>query len=395
MVNKNKIPILMYHGVADNTKTVPYAHLLQPTYQFERCIRYLSDKRFATISLYDLYFHIKFNKPIPERSIVLTFDDGYLDNWVFVYPILKQYHMKATIFINPDFIDPITTYRPNLDDVKIGKVAREDLKWWGYLSWEEIRKMINDEVVDIQNHSLTHTWYFKSDHIVDFHYPGDKYYWLTWNRWPEKKHKWLEDIDKELIEYGTPVYDYGRSLGIRRYYEDRKLTNYVATIVKSEGGRQLFNRAGWREILYKGVEYYRRHNVEDSRYETVREYHGRLETEVIGSKAIIESHLNKRIDFLCWPGGVHTTDAYELALESGYLSTTNGIRKNQFGSDPTRLHRIGPYLHPRKYKWSVTKNTFLPVFILQIKSYRGDGGYDFLRKLCAAIMKKGRAIVRP
>ncbi|MRT32352.1 hypothetical protein FGX01_00105, partial [Xylella fastidiosa subsp. multiplex] len=38
-------------------------------------------------------------KPVPHKSIVITFDDGYLDNWVYAHPILQKYHMHAVVFI--------------------------------------------------------------------------------------------------------------------------------------------------------------------------------------------------------------------------------------------------------------------------------------------------------
>ena len=44
-------------------------------------------------------------KNIPEKSIVLTFDDGYADIWIYAYPLLKKYGMCGTVFINPDFVD--------------------------------------------------------------------------------------------------------------------------------------------------------------------------------------------------------------------------------------------------------------------------------------------------
>src|ERR1043166_982460 len=123
------IPVLMYHGISDDVFKVPYGFLLQAVNEFESCMRYLVRKGFTTITLQELYDHLKFNVALPPRSIVLTFDDGYLDNWVYVYPILKKYRLKATIFVVPEFVDPTDACRPNLDDVNAGSVRRNDLKW--------------------------------------------------------------------------------------------------------------------------------------------------------------------------------------------------------------------------------------------------------------------------
>src|SRR5215467_4378678 len=116
------IPVLMYHGISENPGKVPYGFLLQETAQFEACMRYLVRNHFTTITLQELHQHLKFCSPLPQNPVVLTFDDGYLDNWVYVYPILKKYGLKGTIFVVPDFVDPTDSRRPNLDDVSAGQV---------------------------------------------------------------------------------------------------------------------------------------------------------------------------------------------------------------------------------------------------------------------------------
>ena len=51
-----------------------------------------------------------------DNRVVLTFDDGYLDNWVAVMPLLRKYGQKAIIFMSTDFIDPTSQSRPTLDE---------------------------------------------------------------------------------------------------------------------------------------------------------------------------------------------------------------------------------------------------------------------------------------
>ena len=83
----------------------------------------------------ELFDHMAGSKPPLRDSIFLSFDDGYLDNWTYVFPILKKYGMKATIFVSPDFVDPTETVRPNLDDQHAGRCTSEDLSPAGFLSW--------------------------------------------------------------------------------------------------------------------------------------------------------------------------------------------------------------------------------------------------------------------
>jgi peptidoglycan/xylan/chitin deacetylase (PgdA/CDA1 family) len=125
------IPVLMFHGVADEVLKVPYGFLLQPAEHFEACMQYVARNGFTTITLQVLYNHLKSNESLPRNPIVLTFDDGYLDNWVYVYPILKKYGLHGTIFVVSDFVDPSGDIRPNLDDVATKRISRRELKWWG------------------------------------------------------------------------------------------------------------------------------------------------------------------------------------------------------------------------------------------------------------------------
>jgi len=327
---------------------------------------------FTTITLQELYDHLKSNASLPKNPIVLTFDDGYLDNWVYVYPILKKYRLKGTIFVVPEFVDPTKNCRPNLDDAAAEKTSPDNLKWWGYLSWAEMRKMEADGTIDIQSHTMSHTWYFKSDKLIDFHHPNDSYAWLAWNEFPERKHKWCDEAQEEFVGYGAPIYEYGRSLGIKRYFDDAGLKNHLVDFVRSKGGKKFFTDGRWREILRAKLADYTKTAPQSGRYETEEEYTRRLQSEIVESKAILERNLQKQIRFLCWPGGAHTIEAHTLAMNSGFLATTKGDKENTFGNDPARLHRTAAYLDSHKYNRAFLKMVSLPLFALEVQSYRGS-----------------------
>lgn len=388
------IPVLMYHGISDKVTKVPYGFLLQPTDHFEACMRYLVRNGFTTITLQELYDHLKFNTPLPRNPIVLTFDDGYLDNWVYVYPILKKYRLKGTIFVVPEFVDPTMTCRLNLEDVEAKRASRADLKWWGYLSWAEMRKMEADGVMDIQSHTLTHTWYFSSDKIIDFHHPGDSYPWLAWNDFPERKYNWVDEPQEELIGYGTPIYEHGRSLGIRRFFDDPGLRDHLIQFVQANGSKSFFGNANWRNLLWEQVPSYRTPHPDSGRYETENEYTHRLQSEIVESKTIIAKNLSKEIKFLCWPGGAHTPEAYDLAMKSGYWATSKGDQKNSFGTDPTRFHRTATYLDSHQYSLAFLKTVSLPFFILEVQSYRGHRLSTFLMGTAANVVRTSRVITK-
>jgi len=313
---------------------------------------------------------------IPSRSVVLTFDDGYLDNWVYAYPLLKKYGFHGTIFVSPDFVDPSKPLRPNLDDVWSGQISIHDLPTGGFLSWEEMREMESSGNIDIQSHGLTHTWYFSSAEIIDFHHPGDTYPWLAWNARPDRKHLWMTENQQAFVPWGTPVYQHEKSLATRRYFPDRDLDAALANHVNSHGNETFFQKVDWRHRLKQVATDYRKKHGNHGRFESDTEYKARLYHELAESKQVIERQLDKRVDFLCWPGGGYIDASVAISKEVGYLASTSisrhqGGRKNQFGEDPSRWGRRLPVPNVR---WSETKVEYKGglFLIFLLNSYRGS-----------------------
>lgn len=340
-----KVPVIMYHSIGPDNPDWIWNHLITPVSLFESQIKLLANRGFNSITLRELYEYMKYNNKISENPIVFTFDDGYLDNWVYAFPILKKYNMRGTIFVNPEFVDPTDECRPTLDDVWSGRCGEEDLFIRGFLSWQEMRRMEKSGIIDIESHSMSHTWYFNDNEIVDFHYPGNNQYpWLFWNACPERKSYYLKENQESFVPYGTPIYKNGRSLGIRRYFEDAGLSRHLTTFVKNQGD-EFFTEKNWRNTLFQQVNIYKIENKLNDRYETDEEQEERFRYELFKSKEILESKLNKKVEFLCWAGGAFNNKALSVAQKIGYLSSTlfyNDLkRKNTFGDDPSEINRTG------------------------------------------------------
>ncbi len=148
------VPVLIYHKVINERQAENIFSC--PINLFYRQMRYLYKNRFQTLFLSDLYKHLKFNTPIPPRSLVITFDDGNLDNWVFAYPVLKQFSLKATIFMTTDFVVDNEECRPTWDCSYLKTPTKSKLEADGYLSWGEMRSMLKSGLIDIQSHAKTH-----------------------------------------------------------------------------------------------------------------------------------------------------------------------------------------------------------------------------------------------
>jgi peptidoglycan/xylan/chitin deacetylase (PgdA/CDA1 family) len=350
------VPMIMYHSIVDVNNSWQFHHLSCPVSTFESHLKALRWARFQTISLQMLYEHMAKGKDIPRRSVVLTFDDGYLDNWVYAYPLLKKYGLLGAIFVNPDFVDPSESLRPNLDDVWGGRISVNELPTSGFLSWQEMRTMESSGYIDIQSHGLTHTWYFSSPEIIDFHHPGDPYPWLAWNAHPERKHLWMTEEQRTFVPWGTPVYRHEKSLATRRYSPDEGLGDALVNYVMSHGAETFFHRVDWRQRLEQVAVDFRQLQGDRGRFESDEEYKARLFRELAESKQMIERQLDKTVDFLCWPGGGYNDLSLEISKEVGYIASAHsswdrGIKMNQYGKDPSHWSRISPPW----FRWSETR----------------------------------------
>lgn len=383
METRRKVPVLMYHSVGVLMANWIWKLLAVPHQIFEDHLRVLKKKGFNTIDLIQLYNYVKEGESIPHNPIVLTFDDGYLDNWVYAYPLLKKYGFKGTIFVNPEFVDPTEEYRPSLEDVWAGKVGPKDLISDGFLSWAEMRRMEKDGVMDVQSHGMTHTWYFTGPKIIDFRHPNDSYVWMSWNKDPSRKYRYLNENQDDLMELGAPVYEYQKSLEARRYFPDESLDQAVSSYVKSRGGKEFFKLRNWREQLFERVEVYKSGNTIQDRYESEIEQVNRFKWEINGSKATLEKELGKNIEYFCWPGGGYNSLSLNLA-EKVYNSTTlpskdQGRRGNIPGEDPKRIKRLGiPDIISRN---GGIKNMNGYYLFLCIREFQGDSKSRDVRRL--------------
>jgi peptidoglycan/xylan/chitin deacetylase (PgdA/CDA1 family) len=331
------VPILMYHSISDHRQWL-WGHLSCPVAVFEDHARALAEAGFHAISLQAIYDHAARGAALPPRPIVLTFDDGYLDNWVYAAPILKRYGLTGTTFVSTDFVDPAPDPRPTLDDVAAGRVARTALPQTGFLSWAEMAALEAAGVMDIQSHAQTHTWYFSDTPIVDFHRPGDGYPWLAWNAQSARKYRWMGEDQAEFVPWGTPVHTHAKALAVRRYFPDPRLAEYMTTQVATAGGAMFFQEPDWQVRLTVQAKAFRAHNELHDVWESEDAYRARLRSELAESKTLIESRLRKTVRFLCWPGGGYSAEAEQVATETGYLATTLA------SGDPRRATPAPQYL---------------------------------------------------
>lgn len=131
-----QVPILMYHYVSSPPADADIyrADLSVTPNDFAGHLDRILDENYTTISLYDLWQHLVTGIELPPRPVILTFDDGYVDNFDNAFPLLVQRGMTATFFVVTDFVDQ---NRP------------------GYVTWDMVREMYNAGM-SIESHGINH-----------------------------------------------------------------------------------------------------------------------------------------------------------------------------------------------------------------------------------------------
>ncbi len=353
LADRSIVPVVMFHSIGLEESDWIFRYISEPVENFEDKIRCLKEAGFQFLFWDELYNYMAGRMSIDLPAILLSFDDGYLDNWIYAFPILKKYGAKGTIFVNPEFVDENGGVRPNLEDVWKGRVSRSELIVKGFLSWDEMRQMEISGVVDIQSHSLTHTWYFSGPDVVAFHSPGEKRYpWVGWNAHPETKPYYMQANTDVAVALGTPIYDFKKSLICRRFFPPEKVIKGVVEFVEQSGGKDFFLAENWDSQLRNVHDRLMTEHSGEALYETEEEHQARVFHELAVSKDIIQHKLGKKVDFICWPGGGYDQGVSEIALKCGYKAWTLGSadrRKhlNKPGSDSSIVKRIGSA--PRQY----------------------------------------------
>lgn len=132
-----KVPILMYHLVLEGSKGNKY--IVSPA-DFESDLKYLRDNGYTTVVMQDLINYVYEGAELPEKPIVLTFDDGYYNNYVYAYPLLKKYDSKAVISI----VGAYTDLYSETPDTHVN---------YAHLTWDNVKEMADSGYVEIQNHT--------------------------------------------------------------------------------------------------------------------------------------------------------------------------------------------------------------------------------------------------
>lgn len=136
--NDVAVPILLYHNVIETIPEGAYDSALNiPVPVFEKHMIAIKNAGYTPIT-YEMYYRFQTEGiPLPNKPIMITFDDGYLSNYLYAYPILKKLHIQATIFVITDRRGRALSVNP-------------------HFSWNQAKEMVDSGIIDIQSHTHTH-----------------------------------------------------------------------------------------------------------------------------------------------------------------------------------------------------------------------------------------------
>lgn len=130
--NTYVIPVIMYHSIDYNDKLTKLS--VSPE-SFARQMEFLSKHHYNVVGLDKVASYLEKKEKVPPKTVAITFDDGFYNNYKYAYPVLKKYNLPATIFI-------ITGW--------VGKP--------GYVGWNELREMADSGLITIGSHTKSHLW---------------------------------------------------------------------------------------------------------------------------------------------------------------------------------------------------------------------------------------------
>ena len=139
--------ILMYHMISDPLKGAKFNSLRVSPEMFEKQLRYLTDNGWHFFTMSEL---VSRKEQLPEKSIALTFDDGYQDNVTNALPLLKKYNAKATIYLVVD------RHNREWSSKRKKKNNSGELMAEPKLLDIQVKELLESGLVEIGSHTVTH-----------------------------------------------------------------------------------------------------------------------------------------------------------------------------------------------------------------------------------------------
>jgi biofilm PGA synthesis lipoprotein PgaB len=175
-----KLTILSYHEVAERDDALIPMYTVTPT-NFVRQMDWLKNNGYHFVSVNDVLADYAGKKPLPDKAVLITFDDGYRSMYEHAFPILKLFNAPAVVALVGKWMDVPENGKVNFDGRSI---PRTDL-----LSWDQLREMTKSGLVEVASHT-----YGLHEGIVS-NPQGNLQPAATARRWIAEKNRYEDEAD--------------------------------------------------------------------------------------------------------------------------------------------------------------------------------------------------------
>ncbi|OED49881.1 hypothetical protein AB838_04695 [Rhodobacteraceae bacterium (ex Bugula neritina AB1)] len=287
------VPILVYHSVSPDAGWLPWARNTSVRPEVLRChLAALRAGGWRVIATQELIQARQSGTALPRRTVVLQFDDAYLDNYLFAAPILREFSAPAMFFASTDFIAEGESLRQ--DARSQGAAA-----WAGYMNAAELRALDADPLFTVEAHGTNHARIPVSDAPAET-VQGDD--WkphapLSWAKGEGNKSLWYKAATApEILAPGCVLPCHDSALAGR----------------------------WWR----------------DGRAETEAEFRARVTAMLTEAHGRLETVLGRAPNVMAWPFDRCDEVSLQAAYDAGFTAVTGGNGENRVGEAATVLSRI-------------------------------------------------------
>ena len=324
----------MYHYVNEYAGAITLSRA-----RFEEHCRVLAENGWRGVGLDEAEAFLVNGEPLPEKSVLFTFDDGFLDNYLYAMPLLHKYGHKGVMFAVSGRLEEGGAPRVPLSDVMGGTVpdmqevlypvgqdgAGNRIRKDVFCNHAEARAMEESGVMAVASHTRGHYGVYTGPEFTKFLRPGKQL--RTFYR------------TEEPVIWGLPAFKVKYGLVFRGFIPDPEMVEAIKNMVPQDdaGAAAFFADENNVAELTRLVESF---GETPGRFETDEERSRRMRREIGQGKSDLETVLGHGLKTLCWPWGKYSPEARTIAQEAGFslfLTTQEGVNPP---AQPLAVHRF-------------------------------------------------------
>ena len=308
---------------------------------FEAHCKGMADAGWRGIGLAEAEAYFLEGAPLPPRSALITFDDGFLDNYVYAWPILKKYGHQGVVFAVTERLERTGETRPTLEDVwngslqasalppvdapmerdELGFSQRRDL----FLSWEEARRMEQSGVMAVAAHTARHLAVFSAP---VFPKEGES----PRVRAPRGHGNTFYQVDAPT-PWGLPLFKERPAMHSRAFTPSPALLNAIRGMVPQTApeAAAFFRDEANTARLLKKIDSFSVQELGDMESDEARRQ--RVHAELALCAETLRRELGHPVRTLCWPWGRGSDVAREEARALGF----SVFFETRMGANPAGL----------------------------------------------------------